>query len=160
MTMRRRPFVVLIVLLLTFCPIPYVHAENVVTTSESLSVILSTNSDVYNQEDVRDGSNGNQNQAQFEAKSCLSSSCTSETFAGIQLDLEFEPSVSVVNLSVEYESYAVNNPPSQISDPIISLNYTMSMNVTHKFGFTMVVIEEGETTGSGNLNNVFVGSFA
>ena len=158
--MSRKLFVVLIVLLFTFCPIPSVHAENVVTTSESLSPILSNNSDVYNQGDVRDGLNGDQNQAEFVAKSCLSSSCTSETFAGIQLDLEFEPSVSVVNLSVEYESYAVNNPPTQISDPIISLNYKMSMNVTHKFGFTVVVIEEGETTGSGNLNTVFVGSFA
>ena len=159
-TMRKRPLVVFIVLLFAFCPIPSVHAENVVTTSESLSSILSTHSDVYNQDDVRDGFSGVNNQAQFEAKSCLSSSCTSETFAGIQLDLEFEPSVSVVNLSVEYESYAVNNPPPQISDPIISLNYKMSMNVTHKFGFTVVVIEEGETTGSGNLNTVFVGSFA
>ena len=160
--MSRKPFVVLIVLLFTFCPFPSVHAENVVTTSESLSPILSNNSDVYNQGDVRDGLNGDQNQAEFAAKSCAvsSSSCTSETFAGIQLDLEFEPSVSVVNLSVEYESYAVNNPPTQISDPIISLNYKMSMNVTHKFGFTVVVIEEGETTGSGNLNTVFVGSFA
>ena len=151
---------VFVALFLTLSLAPYAHAENVATASETLTPFRSDNSDIYNQNDLRDGFSGVNNQAQFEAKSCLSSSCTSETFAGIHLDLEFEASVSVVNLSVEYESWAVNNPPPQISDPIISLNYTMSMNVTHKFGFTEVVIEEGETTGTGNLQSVFVGSFA
>ena len=151
---------VFIALFLTLSLAPYAHAENVATASETLTPFRSDNSDIYNQNDLRDGFSGVNNQAQFEAKSCLSSSCTSETFAGIHLDVEFETSVSVVNLSVEYESWAVNNPPPQISDPIISLNYTMSMNVTHKFGFTEVVIEEGETTGTGNLQSVFVGSFA
>ena len=151
---------VFVALFLTLSLAPYAHAENVATTSETLTPFRSDNSDIYNQNDLRDGFSGVNNQAQFEAKSCLSSSCTSETFAGVHLDLEFEASVSVVNLSVEYESWAVNNPPPQISDPIVSLNYTMSMNVTHKFGFTEVVIEEGETTGTGNLQSVFVGSFA
>ena len=151
---------VFVALFLTLSLAPYAHAENVATASETLTPFRSDNSDIYNQNDLRDGFSGVNNQAQFEAKSCLSSSCTSETFAGIHLDLEFEASVSVVNLSVEYESWAVNNPPPQISDPIVSLNYTMSMNVTHKFGFTEVVIEEGETTGTGNLQSVFVGSFA
>ena len=151
---------VFVALFLTLSLAPYAHAENVATASETLIPFRSDNSDIYNQNDLRDGFSGVNNQAQFEAKSCLSSSCTSETFAGIHLDLEFEASVSVVNLSVEYESWAVNNPPPQISDPIVSLNYTMSMNVTHKFGFTEVVIEEGETTGTGNLQSVFVGSFA
>tara|TARA_B100000767_G_scaffold111844_1_gene106883 strand:+ start:1867 stop:4239 length:2373 start_codon:yes stop_codon:yes gene_type:complete len=155
-----KAYAISVVIFLALCSVPHIQAENVATTSETLTPLLSENSELYNQDDVRDGAIGVQNQAQFEAKSCLSSSCTSETFAGIHLDLEFEPSVSVVNLSVEYESWAVNNPPPQISDPIISLNYKMSMNVTHKFGSTEVVIEEGDTTGYGNLNTVFIGSFA
>ena len=148
------------VIFLVICSIPHIQAENINTTSESISTILSTHSDVYNQDDVRDGFSGVNNQAQLEAKSCLSSSCTAEAFAGIQLDFEFEPSVSIVNLSVEYESWAVNDPPPQISEPIVSSNYKMSMNITHKFGVTEIIIEEGETTGAGNLNSVFVGSFA
>jgi len=148
------------VIFLVICSIPHIQAENINTTSESISTILSTHSDVYNQDDVRDGFSGVNNQAELRAKSCLSSSCTAEAFAGIQLDFEFEPSVSIVNLSVEYESWAVNDPPPQISEPIVSSNYKMSMNITHKFGVTEIIIEEGETTGAGNLNSVFVGSFA
>ena len=149
------------VLFLVICSIPHIQAENINTTSESISTILSTHSDVYNQDDVRDGETDIQSRARFEAKSCLSSSCTNETFAGIQLDLEFDPSVSVVNLSITYESFADNYPPPIGNDPdIISSNYKMWMNVTHKFGSTEVVIEEGDTTGSGNSNTVFVGVFA
>ena len=156
-----KAYAISVVIFLALCSVPHIQAENVATTSETLTPLLSENSELYNQDDVRDGEQDIQSRARFEAKSCLSSSCTNETFAGIQLDLEFDPSVSVVNLSITYESFADNYPPPIGNDPdIISSNYKMSMNVTHKFGFTEVVIEEGDTTGSGNSNTVFVGIFA
>ena len=112
------------VLFLVICSIPHIQAENINTTSESISTILSTHSDVYNQDDVRDGEPDIQSRARFEAKSCLSSSCTNETFAGIQLDLEFDPSVSVVNLSITYESFADNYPRQSVTIQTSSLQIT------------------------------------
>jgi hypothetical protein len=137
-----------------FCLIPTGMAQSVVTESESISFYKSQNSAVYNAADVRDGSIGVQNQAQLEAKSC-DGECTADSYAGLYLEIELNPSDTVVNVSVVYESWSED---AGLGETVPS-EYQMSVYIYHKFSNDGFLIEE-TTTGYGNLRTVFIGSFA
>ena len=140
--------------LLFVCLIPAFEAQSVNTANESISTYKTTNSAIYNANDVRDGIVGVNNQAQLEAKSC-GSTCTPDSYAGLYLEIELQPEDTMVNISIVYESWAED---AGLGETIPS-QYQMSVYINHKFSDDFFLIEE-TTTGYGNYRNVFIGSFA
>ena len=139
---------------------PTVQSENQDTEEENIIVSTSSNSKVFNENDVRDGYVGVNNQAELWAKSCEfdtpSSSCTNHSWAEIYLEVSFASSVSSVNISIEYESWGKDN---SFGEESISAQYEMVMNIQHKHGEDIISIESGQTTGSGNNQVVNIGTF-
>ena len=152
--MIRRLPAVCFCFLLIFSFIPTSEAQSVVTESESITGYKSQNSAVYNPYDVRDGSIGVNNQAQLEATSC-NGDCTAVSYAGLYLEIELNPSDTVVNVSVTYESWSEDAGLGET----VPYEYQMLVYVNHKFGDEGFLIEE-TTTGYGNLRTVVIGTFA
>jgi len=139
---------------------PTALSENQDTEEENLIVSESINSDVFNENDVRDGYVGVNNQAELQAESCEfqspSSSCTNQSWAEIILEVRFTSSVRSVDISIEYESWGEDD---SFGDERISTQYEMVMKVQHKHGEDIVSIESGQTTGFGNNQIVNIGTF-
>ena len=160
--MRRNAINIFLICVLLLFVAPGVSSENQNTTQENIGVSESDNSAVYNKNDVRDGESGTQNYAMLSAKSCegqfSSSDCSSQSWAEIILETEFGTNVKLVNISIEYESSGEIS--SGLGNEYISTNYEMTVNVRHKFGKTPINIESGQTTGSDNVQNISMGTFA
>ena len=152
--MKSQIWVLLLSSLLLTCLIPVVESQSVQTETESVSYYVSDNSNVYNPTNVRDGSIGVMNQAQLEATSC-DSECTSDSYAGLYLEIELKSTDTIVNVSVTYESWAEDAGLGET----VPNGYQMTVFIYHKFNNDGFLIEE-TTTGYDNLRTVFIGSFA
>jgi hypothetical protein len=134
--------------------IPVVEAAEQETDSEQFLISISAHSSVVNEERVRDGIVGVMNQAQLDADAC-SSTCTDFTYAAVIINATYPASVSLVDLSLEYETWGETNQLGE-DDPYGLHIYAW---IFHKFGNTTVTLQTS-TTGYGNMQVTEIGEYA